>query len=56
MAEFSATCRDRGPGTLADRLPRVDEAAQQARLAYWERVLAELARDPGRRAVGARKG
>lgn len=31
-----------GPGAAADHLPRVDAAAQQARLAYWERALAEL--------------
>jgi uncharacterized protein (DUF885 family) len=30
----------------ADRLPRVDAASQRARLAYWERVLAELGRIP----------
>ncbi|MFN3946387.1 MAG: DUF885 domain-containing protein [Allosphingosinicella sp.] len=33
---------DHGPGALADRWPRVDPAAWQARLAYWDRALAEL--------------
>lgn len=32
----------RGPGGLGERWPRVDPEAQQARLAYWERALAEL--------------
>jgi uncharacterized protein (DUF885 family) len=38
-----------GPGGRAmagDRLPRVDPASQQRRLAYWTRVLAELDRIP----------
>ncbi|HEX9933031.1 MAG TPA: DUF885 family protein [Allosphingosinicella sp.] len=38
-----------GPGGRAaagDRLPRVDAASQQRRLAYWTRVLAELDRIP----------
>ena len=35
-----------GPGSLADDLPRVSPAAQQARLAYWTKVLAELDRIP----------
>ena len=35
-----------GPGSLADHLPRVSPAAQQARLAYWTKVLAELDRIP----------
>jgi uncharacterized protein (DUF885 family) len=33
-----------GPDSLTDRLPRVDPAAQAQRLAYWDRVLAELDR------------
>ena len=41
QAEFAQT-EGRGPGAQADHLPRVDAAAQQARLAYWERTLAEL--------------
>jgi len=37
----------KGPrGDEADHLPRVDAAAQEARLAYWTRVLAELDRIP----------
>ena len=35
-----------GPGSQADYLPRVGSAAQQARLTYWTRVLAELDRIP----------
>jgi uncharacterized protein (DUF885 family) len=31
-----------GPATFADHLPKVDPASQAARLAYWERTLAEL--------------
>lgn len=31
-----------GWAALGDRLPRVDAASQQARLAYWTKVLAEL--------------
>src|SRR5688572_6217235 len=45
MAEFG-DLPGPGPGTLAGYLPRVDPAAQQARLAYWERVLAELGSIP----------
>ncbi len=33
---------EQGPGSGADRLPRVDPASQAARLAYWQRTLAEL--------------
>lgn len=33
-------------GFTADHLPRVDAATQQARLAYWTKVLAELDRIP----------
>ena len=35
-----------GPGALADHLPKVDAASQQARLAYWTKVLAELDKIP----------
>jgi len=35
-----------GPSSLTDRLPRVDPAAQARRLAYWDKVLAELDRIP----------
>ena len=35
-----------GPGALADHLPKVDAATQQARLAYWTKVLAELDKIP----------
>ena len=35
-----------GPGALADHLPRVDAKSQQARLAYWTNVLAELDKIP----------
>jgi uncharacterized protein (DUF885 family) len=35
-----------GPTSLTDRLPRVDPASQAARLAYWDKVLAELDRIP----------
>jgi uncharacterized protein (DUF885 family) len=35
-----------GRSVAGDRLPRVDAASQQARLAYWTRVLAELDRIP----------
>jgi uncharacterized protein (DUF885 family) len=35
-----------GPDSLTDRLPRVDPASQAARLAYWDRMLAELDRIP----------
>ncbi|MFN7397739.1 MAG: DUF885 domain-containing protein, partial [Sandaracinobacter sp.] len=35
-----------GPSSLTDRLPRVDPAAQARRLAYWDKVLAELDRMP----------
>ncbi len=37
---------DFGPQSLTDRLPRVDPASQARRLAYWEKVLAELDRIP----------
>jgi uncharacterized protein (DUF885 family) len=40
-AEFGRL-EGRGAGALADRWPRVDPAAWQARLAYWESALAEL--------------
>ena len=35
-----------GRSVAGDRLPRVDAASQQERLAYWTRVLAELDRIP----------
>ena len=35
-----------GRSAAGDRLPRVDPASQQARLRYWDRVLAELDRIP----------
>ena len=35
-----------GPSSLTDRLPRVDPASQARRLAYWDKVLAELDRIP----------
>lgn len=35
-----------GPDSMGDRLPRVDPASQAARLAYWDKVLAELDRIP----------
>jgi len=44
--EQEARLEGRGPGALADHLPRVDPASQQARLAYWQRMLAELDRIP----------
>jgi uncharacterized protein (DUF885 family) len=44
--EQEARLEGRGAGALADRLPRVDPASQQARLAYWQRTLAELDRIP----------
>jgi uncharacterized protein (DUF885 family) len=37
---------DGGRAVAGDRLPRIDPAAQRERLAYWERVLAELDRIP----------
>ena len=44
--EQEARLEGRGAGALADHLPRVDPASQQARLAYWQRTLAELDRIP----------
>ncbi|WP_129791654.1 DUF885 family protein [Sphingosinicella sp. CPCC 101087] len=41
QAEFGRT-EGHGAGAAADHLPRVNAEAQQARLAYWERALAEL--------------
>jgi uncharacterized protein (DUF885 family) len=35
-----------GPQSLTDRLPRVDPDSQARRLAYWDKVLAELDRIP----------
>ena len=35
-----------GPQSQTDRLPRVDPASQARRLAYWDKVLAELDRIP----------
>jgi uncharacterized protein (DUF885 family) len=35
-----------GPESAGDRLPRVDPASQGARLAHWQKVLAELDRIP----------
>jgi uncharacterized protein (DUF885 family) len=40
--EQEGTLPGQGPGALADHLMSVTPAAQQARLAYWERALAEL--------------
>jgi len=40
--EQDAQTDEQGPGSGADHLPRVDPAAQAARLAYWQRALAEL--------------
>lgn len=42
----SARLPGTGPGSLADRLPRVDARSQQARLAYWTTVLAQLDKIP----------
>ena len=44
--EQDARMEGRGPGALADHLPRVDPASQQARRAYWEQALNELATIP----------
>ena len=44
--EQEARLPGRGPGAAADHLPRVDPASQQARMAYWQRTLAELDRIP----------
>ena len=44
--EQDARVEGRGPGALADHLPRVDPESQQRRLRYWEGVLAELATIP----------
>ncbi len=40
--EFGRRGDDAGEGGGAERLPRVDAASQQARLAYWTRALATL--------------
>jgi len=40
--ELGRTGDQPGEGAAADRLPRVDAASQQARLAYWTRALATL--------------
>ncbi len=44
--EQEARLEGRGAGAMADHLPRVDPASQQARLTYWQRTLAELDRIP----------
>ena len=54
--EFGRTGDQPGEGGATDRLPRVDAASQQARLAYWTRALATLDAHPVRRAVGRRAG
>src|SRR5512146_2158977 len=41
-----ARTEDFGPQSLTDRLPRVEPASQARRLAYWDKVLAELDRIP----------
>ena len=41
-----ARIEEQGRDAADDHLPRVDPAAQQARLAYWENALAELDRIP----------
>jgi uncharacterized protein (DUF885 family) len=45
LKEF-ARLRGTGPGALEARLPRVDAAAQRARLTYWTKVLATLDQIP----------
>lgn len=40
--ELERTGDQPGEGGVADRLPRVDAASQQARLTYWTRALATL--------------
>lgn len=42
MEQFAQTRDEEGWGANGDRLPRVDAASQQARLAYWTRILREL--------------
>jgi uncharacterized protein (DUF885 family) len=49
LAEFPATLQRDPTSPVADRLARVDPAAQEARLAHWHTVLDELASiDPAR--------
>jgi uncharacterized protein (DUF885 family) len=44
--EFAREPGDIGRGFTADHLPRVDARTQQARLAYWTKVLADLDKIP----------
>jgi len=44
--QFARAPGDEGYGASSDHLPRVDAASQQARLAYWKAILAELDKVP----------